>query len=72
LYAGDDGMDAYRLIIPSSRPHLNNGGFLLLEIGFDQEKMIQNLFSDIVELELIAIKKDLNGHPRVALGAVRK
>ncbi|MFO7606066.1 MAG: peptide chain release factor N(5)-glutamine methyltransferase [Desulfurivibrionaceae bacterium] len=67
LYAGDDGMEAYRRIIPSSRPHLNDGGALLLEIGYDQEKMIQNLFSDIAELELIAIKKDFNGHPRVAL-----
>jgi len=65
LYAGDDGMDAYRQIVPLSRRYLHSSGHLLLEIGYDQEEMIRDLITDDPDLELLWIKKDYSGHARV-------
>ncbi|MDT8334384.1 MAG: peptide chain release factor N(5)-glutamine methyltransferase [Desulfurivibrionaceae bacterium] len=70
LYAGVDGMAAYRRIIPSSRPYLKSNGYLLLEIGYDQETKIQDLFKDLAGLQLVGIRKDYNDLPRVASAKV--
>jgi release factor glutamine methyltransferase len=65
LYAGDDGMEAYRRLIPFCRRHLSPGGHVLFEIGADQEKMIRELFKDTSGLELLEIHKDYNGLARI-------
>lgn len=38
----EDGLYFYRLIVKDSIRYLNKGGYILFEIGFDQEKMYQN------------------------------
>lgn len=67
LYAGDDGADAYQLIIPSCGDYLNSGGYVLFEIGADQEQMICDLFMATPSLDLVEIVKDYAGLPRIAL-----
>ena len=65
LFAGDDGLDVYRRLVPSGFACLRDGGFIALEIGFGQS-------SDIVELlkgagfEQIEFVPDLQGIPRVS------
>jgi len=43
LVAGDDGLDAIRAITQQARNHLHEGGWLLLEHGYNQQK-------DVIEL----------------------
>ncbi|MCD8337474.1 MAG: peptide chain release factor N(5)-glutamine methyltransferase [Lachnospiraceae bacterium] len=67
LDGGKDGLEFYRRIISESREYLRLGGWLLLEIGYDQGAdvaglMRQNGFSDV------RVSKDLAGNDRVVEG----
>jgi release factor glutamine methyltransferase len=70
LFAGGEGMDAYRIIVSKAGSYLNCGGFILLEIGADQQQMIDNLFDQTTGLELIEIRRDYAGLPRIAVAKV--
>ncbi len=67
LYAGADGTGAYQRIIPECDHYLKPGGYILCEIGSDQEEMIRDLFMAAPNLELLEIFKDYAGLPRVAV-----
>ncbi|MEN8134752.1 MAG: peptide chain release factor N(5)-glutamine methyltransferase [Thermodesulfobacteriota bacterium] len=67
LYADDSGMAAYQRIIPACNQYLKPGGYVLCEIGGEQEEMIHKLFMAAPNLELREIVKDYAGLPRVAL-----
>ncbi len=43
LFAGADGLAAYRALIPAAKPRLAPGGRLLLEIGATQAEAVENL-----------------------------
>jgi release factor glutamine methyltransferase len=45
LFAGEDGLDLYRRLIPAAREHLVPGGWLVLEIGYGQRPAIQQLLT---------------------------
>lgn len=60
LYGGEDGLDFYRRIAAEYRAHLNPGGTLLLEIGFDQAERVSALFD-----ENTSVLDDLGGNRRV-------
>ena len=64
LFAGFDGFDAYKKIIPGLAKYLNPDGFVVLEIGASQS----NLVKDIMNLSgffNVDIVKDLSGKDRV-------
>jgi release factor glutamine methyltransferase len=65
LFAGDDGLEVYRRLIPAAFDTLVPGGFLLLEIGFGQSLAIEELLtrSGFIQIQFIP---DLQGIPRVA------
>ena len=65
LFAGDDGLEIYRSLIPAAFDALNPGGFLVLEIGYGQSPAIAELLnrSGFEQIEFIP---DLQGIPRVA------
>ena len=67
LAAGADGLDAIRLIIRQSWPHLLPGGWLLLEHGYDQAGAVQALLREAGYSE-VADFIDYGGNPRVAVG----
>ena len=67
IYADDNGMAAYQRIIPACGHYLKPGGYVLCEIGADQEEMIHDLIMVAPNLELLEIVKDYAGLPRVAL-----
>ena len=66
LFAGDDGLDIYRRLIPAAFAALVPGGFLLLEIGFGQQNPIRD-FLAAAGFRNIEFTPDLQGIPRVAV-----
>lgn len=68
LVAGADGLDDIRLIVEQAPGHLEPGGWLLLEHGFDQAEAVRALlvgrgFSQVRSC------RDLGGHERISLGS---
>ena len=67
LVAGDDGLDAIRDIVPAARPHLERGGWLLVEHGVGQDAAVRSLM-EISGLEGVQTWPDLAGIGRVSGG----
>ncbi len=67
LVSGVDGLDDIRLIVSEAPAWLNEGGWLLLEHGFDQAGAVQALFVNrgFVKVES---RKDYGGNDRMTLG----
>ena len=63
LRGGSDGLDAYRIILADARTYLKPGGWLGLEIGFDQAHALTTLLQD-GSWDNIRIDKDLGGMDR--------
>ncbi|MBE1293594.1 MAG: peptide chain release factor N(5)-glutamine methyltransferase [Rhodobacteraceae bacterium] len=62
-----DGLTAYRKIAAGAPEHLNAGGWLMVEIGWQQGPEVAALFED-AGLINVAIKPDLDGRDRVVIG----
>lgn len=45
LFGGEDGLEAYRALIPAAKPRLKEGGRILLEIGATQADAVENLLT---------------------------
>ena len=65
LFAGEDGLSAYRQLIPAAFAVLVPGGWIVLEIGFGQEAAIRGLLAEARFAE-IGFTDDLQGIKRVA------
>jgi release factor glutamine methyltransferase len=65
LFAGDDGLEVYRRLIPAAYEALIPGGFVVLEIGFGQSPAIAELLGR-AGFEQIEFVPDLQAIPRVA------
>ena len=66
LFAGEDGLDIYRRLIPAAFAVLASGGFIALEIGCGQSDAVSSLLSGAGFSE-IEFRLDLQGIPRVAV-----
>lgn len=64
LSSGGDGMDAIRHIISHASPYLRSGALLLLEHGFDQAQLVQQLLQQH-GYQSIKTYKDLGDNDRV-------
>ncbi len=62
-----DGLNALRCIIAGASAHLNPGGQIWLEHGFEQAVAVSELLSD-AGYRRIATHRDLSGNPRVTGG----
>lgn len=67
LVAGEDGLDDIRLIIQHAPAHLQTGGWLLLEHGFDQAAAVRELLA-AQGFTHTHSRRDLGGHERISLG----
>lgn len=67
LDGGPDGLDFYRKIVAQAGGRLTEGGWLCLEIGYDQGGALQELL-EAAGYENIEIIRDLAGLDRVAVG----
>jgi release factor glutamine methyltransferase len=63
LFSGADGLDLIRRFIPDAFPHLNPGGWLVLEIGHDQASQVAG-FLQASSFTAIDVKTDLSGVAR--------
>lgn len=63
LFAGPDGLDIYRRLIPQARQALLPGGWLLMEIGHNQREAVAGLLAAWSEVEFVP---DLQRISRVA------
>jgi release factor glutamine methyltransferase len=70
LFAGDDGLAIYRRLIPEAREHLIPEGWLVVEIGYDQEDAVGQLLHD-AGYDHIYFVPDYQGISRVAAGRRR-
>jgi release factor glutamine methyltransferase len=62
VFAGDDGLDVIRRLIPQSWEALRSGGWLLIEIGYTQSEAVRALLPGWHSVHTVA---DLAGIPRV-------
>ncbi|MBD9513304.1 peptide chain release factor N(5)-glutamine methyltransferase [Pseudomonas sp. PDM22] len=67
LVSGQDGLDDIRLIIDQAPNHLENGGWLMLEHGFDQADVVRDLLL-CRGFSAVESCRDLGGHERISLG----
>jgi release factor glutamine methyltransferase len=64
VFAGDDGFDVIRRLIPQSLEALRPGGWLLIEIGYTQSEAVRALLGGWHSIHIVA---DLAGIPRVVV-----
>ena len=64
LDGGEDGLRYYREIANQVKSHLNDGGMLFLEVGYDQAKAVSELLKGFSE---VRIEKDLQGVERIVI-----
>lgn len=64
LFASGDGTGFYKSIIEQSKEYLNQGGFIVFELGIDQSTIVKNYLKEN-GFKNIVIEKDLAGIDRV-------
>ncbi len=65
LDGGPDGLDAVSIIISQAHRYMAPGGVLLMEIGWDQRKAVEDLALRSGQYEGIRFIKDYSGHDRI-------
>ena len=66
LFSGDDGLDDIRILVIGAPERLRPGGSLVLEIGADQGRAVEEILAcaGLVEIE---VRPDVSGRDRVAI-----
>ena len=64
LFAGEDGLEVYRRLVPQARQALREGGLLAMEFGFGQREDLRALLEDWRDLRFL---DDYGGIPRIVL-----
>ncbi len=67
LWAGEQGLDCYRVIVARAPKHLKAGGWLALELGAGQSQAVRAQVEACRDLRFHALVNDLNGIERVLL-----
>jgi len=68
LVSGADGLDDIRLIVEQAPSHLESGGWLMLEHGYDQADAVRDLLLGR-GFTRVESRRDLGGHERISLGS---
>jgi release factor glutamine methyltransferase len=72
LDGGVDGLDFYRRIFREAPEHLKIGGFLILEIGFDQQNALEKILRSLQIFEVKELIKDYNNINRVLVLKIKE
>jgi len=67
LFAGDDGLADYRVIVPQLAPRLAPGGAAVIEIGATQADAVSQLL--VAAGFAVALRRDLAGHARALIAS---
>jgi release factor glutamine methyltransferase len=65
LLAGAEGLAFYKKIVKEAPGYLKNNGWLLLEIGANQDTQVENFFEASGQYGDISVRNDYAGLPRV-------
>ena len=71
LDGGKDGLDLYRKIAKEAYKHIENGGYLVLEIGYDQKNDVTKLLENEKKYVNIETIKDLSGNDRCIIAKIK-
>jgi len=66
LFGGQDGLDPARSLIPSAAARLNQGGYLVMEIGKEQSQAVDAMGQQ-TGMMVSQLRRDLQGIPRVVV-----
>ncbi|WP_142415924.1 peptide chain release factor N(5)-glutamine methyltransferase [Bartonella massiliensis] len=66
LNGGEDGLDFYRKLAHGAANYLKENGYIAVEIGYNQEKEVCNLFEKN-GFQCLEMRKDFNNIPRALL-----
>ena len=64
LFAGEDGLDIIRRLVPEAGKHLKSGGLFLMEIGEDQAAEVLKIAGESGAFGTAEVRKDLSGLDR--------
>ena len=67
LFAGADGLDVIRRLVPAAFDALESGGHFLCEIGYRQGAAVRGLLEEAGFVD-VGIRKDYSEHDRVVRG----
>lgn len=67
LFAGPDGLDVIRRMIPAAAARLKTGGSLIFEIGVGQDAAVGELIAAAPGLRMVGLRNDLQGIPRTVV-----
>ncbi len=72
LAGGSDGLDYYRRIIAEAGEYLSDGGFIALEIGYDQGDAIMDMFENTNGFFPAVLQQDYAGRDRIVWAVSRQ
>lgn len=67
LFAGLDGLQVVRRLVPEASARLRRGGHLIFEFGFGQADAVAELISRTDGLTMVDLRRDLQGIARTAI-----
>ena len=65
LYAGEDGLDCYKAILSTIKPHMKERCLVAFEIGANQKDAIISLINQYLDNVKVEVKKDLSERDRM-------
>jgi release factor glutamine methyltransferase len=69
LFAGEEGLDVYRQLIPQAHSYLNPHGYVLVEIGYGQKDSVVGIFEEH-GFAIQNVIKDYAGIDRVMIACI--
>ena len=67
LYAGEEGLDIYRRLIPRAADYLKPGGFVCLEVGYSQMNRVKEILNAGKKFAVKKTVRDYNNIDRVII-----
>jgi release factor glutamine methyltransferase len=67
LYGGSEGLDAIARLVAQAPSRLRRGGHLIFEFGLGQDDAIEQLVASSRSLQLLGLRRDLQGIARTAV-----
>lgn len=65
FYGGEDGIRYYEIIFDKARDFLNNDGYILVEIGYEEKEKVLSIISKYTEYTDVKVIQDINSKDRV-------
>jgi len=71
LFGGVDGLGLLTRLVAGAPAHLRSGGLLVFEFGLGQDVEVETLLADSADLDLVDVRRDLEGIARTAVARRR-